>query len=101
MKAGVIEFLVKPFSEEDLLKAIGQAIKRDEAARYQRAQMGDLGRGSGAASIQIQNTNAHQGNGIFLYTQNIYILCFFDDTALSSSWLARPGWTSQEHGIMF
>lgn len=42
MKAGAVEFLVKRFSEEDLLKAIGQAIKRDEAARYQQAQMEDL-----------------------------------------------------------
>jgi hypothetical protein len=29
------------------------------------------------------------------------LLCYLPDTALSSSWLAQPGSTSQEHGIMF
>jgi FixJ family two-component response regulator len=42
MKAGAVEFLVKPFSEGDLLDAIQQAIKRDQSARYQHAQMEDL-----------------------------------------------------------
>ena len=42
MKAGAVEFLVKPISKQDLLDAIEQAIKRDESARHQRAQMEDL-----------------------------------------------------------
>jgi FixJ family two-component response regulator len=42
MKAGAIEFLIKPFSEGDLLDAIQQAIKRDQYARQQQAQMEDL-----------------------------------------------------------
>ncbi len=42
MKAGAVEFLVKPFSDQDLLDAIGQAVRRDQSARYQNAQMQDL-----------------------------------------------------------
>jgi len=44
MKAGAVEFLVKPFSDQDFLDAIQQAIKRDQAARYQNAQLEDLRR---------------------------------------------------------
>ena len=42
MKAGAVEFLVKPFSEQDLLDSIQEAIKRDQSVRYQEAQMEDL-----------------------------------------------------------
>jgi FixJ family two-component response regulator len=34
MKAGAVEFLTKPFSDQDLLDAIGQAIQRDRSARH-------------------------------------------------------------------
>jgi FixJ family two-component response regulator len=42
MKAGAIEFLTKPFPDRDLLDAIEQAIKRDQSARHQQAQIEDL-----------------------------------------------------------
>jgi RNA polymerase sigma factor (sigma-70 family) len=38
MKAGAIEFLTKPFQEEELIAALQQAIDRDRAARRARAE---------------------------------------------------------------
>src|SRR5262245_57136598 len=38
MKAGAVEFLTKPFRDEDLLDAIQQAIALDRAARIKQAQ---------------------------------------------------------------
>ena len=42
MKAGAIEFLTKPVEEQELLKAIQEAIERDRRTRQQRADMSDL-----------------------------------------------------------
>jgi FixJ family two-component response regulator len=42
MKAGAIEFLTKPVDEEDLLKAIQEAIERDRRIRQQHADMREL-----------------------------------------------------------
>jgi FixJ family two-component response regulator len=39
MKAGAVEFLTKPFRDQDLLAAIGQAIEHDRAARRERAEL--------------------------------------------------------------
>ena len=42
MKAGAMEFLTKPFRDQDLLDAIQQAIERDRMAQQQRAELGML-----------------------------------------------------------
>ena len=42
MKAGALEFLTKPFRDQELLDAIEQATERDRAARRQRTEMGEL-----------------------------------------------------------
>ena len=44
MKAGAVEFLTKPFRDEDLLSAIQEAIERDRVARRQQAQIADIRR---------------------------------------------------------
>ena len=42
MKAGAVEFLMKPFQKEDLLAAIHQAVERDRVGRQQDAEFAVL-----------------------------------------------------------
>lgn len=42
MKAGAIEFLTKPFRDQDLLEAVQHAIERDRAALEQRKELSEL-----------------------------------------------------------
>jgi FixJ family two-component response regulator len=42
LKSGAVEFLTKPFRDQDLLDAIQQALQRDSAAREQQAEIHDL-----------------------------------------------------------
>lgn len=42
MKAGAVEFLTKPFRDQDLLDAIQQALERDKRARAQEADTAEL-----------------------------------------------------------
>ncbi|HEV8427219.1 MAG TPA: response regulator transcription factor [Pyrinomonadaceae bacterium] len=42
MKAGAVEFLTKPFRDQDLLDAIQQALERDRQARSQQADSANL-----------------------------------------------------------
>jgi len=42
MKAGAVEFLTKPYRDQDLLDAIQEALERDRKAREERAAMEEL-----------------------------------------------------------
>jgi FixJ family two-component response regulator len=42
LKSGAVEFLTKPFRDQDLLDAIQQALQRDHAAREQQAEINAL-----------------------------------------------------------
>ena len=42
MKAGAVEFLTKPFRDQDLLDAISQALERDRTMRSQYAELAEL-----------------------------------------------------------
>ena len=44
MKAGAVEFLAKPFREQDLLAAIEAALQQDAGARRERADLADIRR---------------------------------------------------------
>ena len=44
MKSGAVEFLTKPFRDQDLLDAIYQALDRDRIARQQQSEIAELQR---------------------------------------------------------
>jgi FixJ family two-component response regulator len=44
MKSGAVEFLTKPFRDQDLLDAIHQALDRDRVTRQQQSELAELRR---------------------------------------------------------
>jgi FixJ family two-component response regulator len=42
MKSGAVEFLTKPFRDQDLLDAIHQGLDRDRATRQKQSELGEL-----------------------------------------------------------
>jgi FixJ family two-component response regulator len=42
MKSGAVEFLTKPFRDQDLIDAIQQALKRDSQTRQQQNEIAEL-----------------------------------------------------------
>jgi FixJ family two-component response regulator len=52
MKSGAVEFLTKPFEDQDLLNAIQQALDRDRAARRQQSNSAGLRKSYAALSAR-------------------------------------------------
>jgi FixJ family two-component response regulator len=42
MKAGAVDFLPKPFRDQELLQAIAHSLEQDEAARKHRAEVAEV-----------------------------------------------------------
>jgi FixJ family two-component response regulator len=52
MKSGAVEFLTKPFRDQDLLDAIQQALQRDRVTREQRSEIDSLRERYGALTAR-------------------------------------------------
>ena len=58
LKSGAVEFLTKPFRDQDLLDAIHQALQRDHATQEQQAEIHDLQERYGALTAREQQVMA-------------------------------------------
>src|SRR5208283_4100553 len=54
MKAGAVEFLTKPFDEQDLLQAIQEAVERDRRTRQHHAEIRELQHRYGSLTAREQ-----------------------------------------------
>jgi FixJ family two-component response regulator len=64
MKAGAVEFLAKPFRDQDLLDAIQQALERDRKARDQRAALEGLRSRFASLTPREREVMAHVVGGL-------------------------------------
>jgi FixJ family two-component response regulator len=64
MKAGAVEFLTKPFRDQDLLDAIRHAIERDRVARQQRDELAELRRRYDALTPRERDVMRHVVSGM-------------------------------------
>ena len=58
LKSGAVEFLTKPFRDQDLLDAIQQALQRDRAERDRQSETHDLRERYGALTAREQQIMA-------------------------------------------
>ena len=58
LKSGAVEFLTKPFRDQDLLDAIQQALQRDRAEQDRQAEIHDLQERYGALTAREQQVMA-------------------------------------------
>jgi len=49
MKAGAVEFLTKPFRDQDLLDAVKLALDRDRSRRHQESELAEIKEPDGIA----------------------------------------------------
>ena len=64
MKAGAVDFLSKPFRDQELLDAVHQALARDRHARAQRAQVEELRRRFAALTPRQRDVMARMVAGL-------------------------------------
>jgi FixJ family two-component response regulator len=64
MKAGAVEFLTKPFRDQDLLDAIQRALEQDRIARDQRAALEQLRSRFASLTPREQEVMAHVVAGL-------------------------------------
>jgi FixJ family two-component response regulator len=64
MKAGAVEFLTKPFREDDMLRAITNAIERDRVALGERLELAELGRRHARLTPREREVMAHVVTGM-------------------------------------
>ena len=58
MKAGAVEFLTKPFRDQDLIDAVQEAIERDRALRQQHAGLEELRTRHASLTVREQQVMA-------------------------------------------
>ena len=83
MKAGAVEFLTKPVDEEELSKAIQEAIERDQRARQKHAE---LRQPAAIIAIVDDDPSAREGLRRLIRSVGLRVETF----ASAQDFLARP-----------